>query len=388
MTRFSIDSSKATPVRMACLLLAASLAGCTTFEKMFSSDKVDYRSSARQTGGLEVPPDLTQLARDNRAQVQGGVVSASSLQSGSGTKSNAAANAVAASTVALNSSGDLNLHRNAGSRWLTSSLTPEQLWPQLRAFWVDSGFEIAKEETEVGLMQTSWHENRAKLPQDFVRAAIGKVFDSLYSTGERDMYRTRVERVGNGTEIYISHRGMQEVYSTQQKDQTTWTGRPSDPQLEAEMLSRLMLKLGAKEEAAKAALTAAAPVAGSKTVAPARSRALSEVPNSLQVNEDFERAWRRVGQSLDRHGFTVEDRDRKQGLFFLRYSDPNQAGKEEPNFFERLFTSDKGLQAMRYRVSVKSEGTRSTVTVLDDKGQQQTNDIAKRILNLLMDDLR
>ena len=274
-----------------------------------------------------------------------------------------------------------------GSDFHRQTKTVEQLWPQLRAFWVESGFEIAKEETEVGLMQTSWHENRAKLPQDFVRAAIGKVFDSLYSTGERDMYRTRVERVGTGTEIYISHRGMQEVYSTQQKDQTTWTGRPSDPQLEAEMLSRLMLKLGAKEEAAKAAL-AAAPVAGSKTVAPARSRALSEVPNSLQVNEDFERAWRRVGQSLDRHGFTVEDRDRKQGLFFLRYSDPNQAGKEEPNFFERLFTSDKGLSAMRYRVSVKSEGERSTVTVLDDKGQQQTNDIAKRILNLLMDDLR
>ena len=390
VTRFSIDSSKATSVRMACLLLAASLAGCTSIEKMFSSEKVDYRSSARQTGGLEVPPDLTQLARDNRAQVQGGVVSASSLQSGSGAKSNAAANVIAATAIALNSSGELNLQRNAGSRWLTSSLTPEQLWPQLRAFWVDSGFEIDKEETEVGLMQTSWHENRAKLPQDFVRAAIGKVFDSLYSTGERDMFRTRVERVGTGTEIYISHRGMQEVYSTQQKDQTTWTGRPSDPQLEAEMLSRLMLKLGAKEEAAKAALAAApaAVVAGSKNVATARSRAFAEVPNSLQVNEDFERAWRRVGQSLDRHGFTVEDRDRKQGLFFLRYSDPNQAGKEEPIFFERLFTSDKGLAAMRYRVSVKSEGERSTVMVLDDKGQQQTNEIAKRILNLLMDDLR
>ena len=383
------------------MVLVAALSGCTSVGNMFSSDKVDYRGGARQTTGLDVPPDLTQLARDNRAQVQGGSVSATTFQQGGAAAKPATATAAtSAGSVALASAGEVNLVREGTGRWLRTTQTPEQVWPQLREFWQERGFELTTAQADIGLMETNWNENRAKLPQDIIRATIGKVFDGLYSSGERDMYRTRVERIsgntagGSGsTEIYISHRGMTEVYTTQQKDATAWQPRPNDPQLEAEMLSRLMLKLGAKDELAKAALIASATPAAQKAApvvsAPKPSaRALSEVPDALQVADGFERAWRRVGQSLDRHGFTIEDRDRKQGLFFLRYADPTQAGKEEPNFFQRLFSKDAPPSPIRYRVSVKSEGERSTVTVLDDKGQLQSNDVGKRILNLLMDDLR
>jgi outer membrane protein assembly factor BamC len=391
VTRSSFVSSQ--PVRLACLVLAGSLAGCSSTD-IFSSDKVDYRSAARQTSGLDVPPDLTQLARDNRAPAQQGtVISAAALQQGAAAKPAATATA---STVALNAVGDVRLERSGSDRWLRTTQTPEQLWPLLRAFWQERGFELTKDQADVGVMETNWNENRAKLPQDIIRATIGKVFDGLYSTGERDMFRTRIERnASGGTEIFISHRGMQEVYTSQQKDQTVWQPRPADPQLEAEMLARLMLKLGAKEEDAKGALAgAAAPAAttaaatGGTKPGSASARPLSEVPDSLQINEGFDRAWRRVGQSLDRHGFTIEDRDRPQGLFYLRYADPNQAGKEEPNFFQKLFSSDTAPAAVRYRVSVKSEGERTTVMVLDNTGKQQTNENAKRILGMLMDDLR
>jgi outer membrane protein assembly factor BamC len=245
-------------------------------------------------------------------------------------------------------------------------------------------------------METDWAENRAKLPQDFIRRSIGMLIDGLYSTGERDKYRIRLERgAQGGTEVRISHRGMQEVYTGGSDSKSTaWQPRASDASLEAEMTSRLLLRLGGKEVQAKAATAtvaaaaSAAPAAPSDALLPGASRRqLSEVPNQLQVNEGFERAWRRVGQSLDRHGFTIEDRDRSQGLFFLRYADPNMVGKEEAGFFARLFGA-KDSTASRYRVSVKSEGEKSTVMVLDDKGQQQTNDNAKRILGLLMDDLR
>ncbi len=398
-------SSSATPVRLACMVLAASLAGCSMFDNTFSSDKVDYRSGARQTAGLDVPPDLTQLARNNRNPNTDGVVSAATFQKKGEAQAAAGASVAAAGSakpsVALNAAGDVQLERDGADRWLRTSATPEQVWPLLREFWQERGFELSKESAEVGVMETNWAENRAKLPQDVIRSTIGKVLDSFYSTGERDMFRTRVERSskGTGTEITISHRGMQEVYTGPQKDNTGWQPRPSDRELEAEMLSRLMLKLGAKDEQAKAALAAASTPAASKATAAAaataavaaaapQARKLSEVPDNLQVNEGFERAWRRVGQSLDRHGFTIEDRDRKQGLFFLRYADPSQAGKEEPNFFQRLFSSDAAPSSTRYRVSVKSEGERSTVSILDEKGQQQTGENAKRILNLLMDDLR
>ena len=406
MTRSSFVSPTATPVRLACHLAVASLLGslaaCSTLDNTFSSEKVDYRSGARQTTGLDIPPDLKQLARDNRAQPQGESVSAATFQQKGKVQSAAAASPVS-NMVALNAVADMRIERNGSQRWLVSSLTPEQMWPLVRDFWQERGFEVLKDSADVGVMETNWNENRAKLPQDIIRSTIGKVFDGFYSTGEKDMFRTRLERnaAGSGTEVYISHRGMQEVYTGAQKDSTAWQPRPIDPQLEAEMLSRLMLKLGASDEQAKAALAAAKsqalPMASAGTatatatsgvVTAAAARSLADVPGALQVNEGFERAWRRVGQSLDRHGFTIEDRDRKQGLFFLRYADPTQAGKEEPNFFQRLFSKDAAQVATRYRVSVKAEGERSTVMILDDKGQQQTNENAKRILNLLMDDLR
>ena len=39
-------------------------------------------------------------------------------------------------------------------------------------------------------------------------------------------------------------------------------------------------------------------------------------------------------------------------------------------------------------MSVKAEGEKSTVRILDDRGQAITDDNAKRILGLLMDDLK
>ncbi|WP_457423491.1 outer membrane protein assembly factor BamC [Roseateles sp. P5_E7] len=388
----SLFSHRPTATRIACTAFVLSLAGCSTLDGMFSSDKVDYKTQSRQTTGLDVPPDLTQLAKDSRAQVQGGSITASAL-SATRPATAAATSTMAANSVAPNSAGDIRLERSGTERWLHTSLTPEQIWPQLRTFWQDRGLSLTKEQPEVGIMETNWAENRAKLPQDFIRSAIGKIFDGLYSTGERDMYRTRIERGANGTDIFISHRGMQEVYTTSAKDSTAWQPRASDPSLEAEMLSRLMLKLGGQETAAKA-IVADAPAAAAKPSPLATGgegtrtrRPLSEVPDSLAVNDGFDRAWRRVGLSLDRHGFTIEDRDRAAGLFYLRYADPEKAGQEEPNFFQRLFGA-KGSTPVRYRVSVKAEGEKSTVRILDDRGQAITDDNAKRILGLLMDDLK
>ncbi|MFN3305113.1 MAG: outer membrane protein assembly factor BamC [Roseateles sp.] len=357
-----------------------------------SSDKVDYRTQSKQTQGLDIPPDLTQLAKDSRAQVQGGTITASALNASRPTT--AAPASMAANSVALNAAGEVRIERSGTERWLHTKATPEQVWPALRAFWEERGLQVVKEQPELGIMETNWAENRAKLPQDFIRQTIGKVFDNLYSTGERDMYRTRVERGANGTDIFISHRGMQEVYTSQSRDSTAWQNRPSDPSLEAEMLSRLLLKLGGQETAAKAVVaeTPAQPAAKTSVLAVGGEanrprRSLSEVPDSLSVNDGFDRAWRRVGLSLDRHGFTIEDRDRAAGLFYLRYADPEKAGQEEPNFFQRLFGA-KAATPVRYRVSVKAEGDKSTVRILDDRSQPIADDNAKRILSLLMDDLK
>jgi len=369
------------PLRALSLALAAALGGCSSFDPLFNNDKVDYRTQSKQTPGLEVPPDLSQLQRQSPLG-NAGSVSAAALAA------QPTAVAVATNQVALNSVPGAEIVRAGGVRLIRTSISPEEVWPVARAFWTELGFDLPKDQADVGVLETDWKENRAKLPKDFIRRTIGTVLEGLYSTGERDQFRTRLERVDGKTEITVTHRGMHEVYTNAQRDQVVWTQRPTDTELEAEMLSRLLLRIGGKapvDLAQAGAAPAASPAAAATEPA---KLALSQVPHEIVLADGFENAWRRVGQSLDRHGFTVEDRDRRAGLFFLRYADPSQAGKDEPNFLQRLFSSDKGPTTGRYRVAVKSDAKGSVVSVQDSQGVQQTNDNAKRILALLLQDLR
>ena len=371
------------------LVAALSLAGCSTVSDLLAGDKIDYRtSSGNKTAGLEVPPDLTQLKRDSRyQQAQSGSVSAAAYQAGAPVA--AAVGAAQPAVVAPQSLGEVKLERLGNERWLRTSLTPEQLWPQLQSFWKERGFVLVQDQSAAGVMETDWAENRGKIPLDFIRASVGKVFDSAYSTGELDKFRTRVERsTGGGSEVYISHRGMIEVYRGERNESTVWQPRLADPQLEGEFLARLMQKLGATEEVAK---TAVASSAGPSVAVRARVVDGRASP-TLQVDDGFDRAWRRVGVALDRSGFTVEDRDRTQGLYFVRYVDPAFAGKEEPSFLGKLFSfgskKNDGANLARYRVSVKSEGERSVVTVLNNLGEPETGEAGKRITKLLLEDLK
>jgi len=372
---------------------ALTLAGCSSVGDALSGDKVDYRSGGAKTPGLEVPPDLTQLSKDSRYQQSGGAVSAAAFQAA---PIGGATAAPSTPNVAPQNVGTNSIERAGSERWLRTSLAPDQLWPQLQAFWKERGFTIVQDTPDAGVMETDWAENRAKLPQDFIRASIGKVFDGLYSTGELDKFRTRVERGANGgSEIYITHRGMVETVTGQNKDSTIWQPRPTDPQLEAEMLSRLMIKLGTKEEVAKvqAEAAAASPLPGAPG-APARARVVTGQPAAtLQVDDGFDRAWRRVGVALDRSGFTVEDRDRTQGIYFVRYIDPKFAGKEEPGFFSKLFSfgdkKDDPGSPTRYRVVVKASGERSSmVSVLTGTGVPENGEAGQRITSLLLEDLK
>lgn len=368
---------------VASVVLLGTLAACSSIDSVVSGDKIDYRTATAKPTPLEVPPDLTQLAVDPRYAPQAGVISAAALQAPGVTASAPVTNQVAPAAL-----GNVRIERQGNLRYLSTPQTPEQLWPQLQAFWKERGLTLAVDQADVGVMETDWAENRARLSDDIIRKTLGKVFDSLFSTGERDKYRTRVERTAQGSEVYIVHRGMEEVYTNALKESTTWKPRPSEPLLEGEMLSRLMIKLGAKDEVAKAAV---AQTTAAATVAPARARVLSDRPAaSLQIDESFDRAWRRVGLALDRSGFTVEDRDRAQGLYFVRYVDPAQAGKEEPGFFSKLFSGDanKLTGPIRYRVNVKGEGEASTVSVYDTKGAPENGDAGQRIVRLLVEDLK
>jgi outer membrane protein assembly factor BamC len=353
--------------------VAIALTACgTTLE----ADKVDYRSaSSVRAPTLDVPPDLTQLSKDTHYAVVGGTVSASALKSGQPA-------ATTTPTIAPAAVGDVRIERAGDQRWLVVKRPAEKLWEPVRGFWQENGFLLTMDQNTLGIMETDWAENRAKIPQDFIRASLGKLLDSLYSTAERDKFRTRLERNATGeTEIFISHRGMIETLNSS-KDNTVWQPRAADPELEAEFLRRLRVKLGSTEVQAKTL------VAGTDI---AKKTAVTATENGQQVvriEDGFDSAWRRVGLALDRTGFTVEDRDRKQGVYFVRYV-PLNADNAEPGFFSKLFSSsDKSSDAAKFQIAVRTTGNVTTVSVLNSKGAVETSPSAQRIVKVIADDIR
>ncbi|HEU4853062.1 MAG TPA: outer membrane protein assembly factor BamC [Telluria sp.] len=372
------------PVRtLALTALMASLAGCGMINSVINADKVDYRNSTKARP-LDVPPDLTQLEKDNRYAVPDvrGVATASGMQQQPG---QAQAGVVAATgMVGPVSSEDMRIERAGNQRWLVVRQAPELVWPQLKQFWEENGFPLVTESQATGVMETEWVENRSKIPEDFIRRSIGKIADGLYSTGERDKYRTRVERGADGsTEIYISHRGAEEVLTGSSKEIPAWTVRPNDPGLEAQYLAKLMAKLGKTEE--KQAET----VVATATAAPQPQHA-TLAGDTVTLDEGYDRAWRRVGLALDRVGFTVEDRDRVQGIYFVRFVDETTAKKK--GFFGRLFnlSSESDKEAQRFRVVVKAVpgSATSQVNVQDKDGKPETSATGAKILKLLVDELK
>lgn len=354
------------------LLVLSALYGCSALQE----DKVNYKS-ASQGPGLEVPPDLSQLRRDSRYAVESTSATASGF-------ANASRNIKDAGTAA-NTLGDVRMVRSGDQRWLVVDRPADKIWDSLREFWTSNGFVLTTDQASLGILETDWAENRAKIPQDIIRRSIGKVLDGLYSTGERDRYRTRVERNdAGGVDIFITHRGVVEDYEDVQKTRTVWKPRPSDPELEIEFLRRMMVKLGAPEaQASQATVATSAPKAATVNLT------RTEGQPSLLLSDSMDRAWRRTGLALDRSGFTVEDRDRSKGLYFVRYVPPT-VEQSQPGFFSRLFSSKPpAASLMRYQIQLQAQGEQqSVVRVLAQDGRPEASENAEKILKLLAADLR
>jgi outer membrane protein assembly factor BamC len=347
--------------------------------------KIDYKSEAKLPP-LDVPPDLTAPSRDNRYQVPDSGRGSATL---SGYQAGRAQLPRPGSTSLLPAIEGLRIERAGNERWLVVDEPPEKLWPLVKSFWQETGFLIALELPEAGVLETDWAENRAKIPDSWVRRTLGSLLEPLHATAERDKYRTRLERApGGGTEIYISHRGVAEVYVSEDRTQTAWQPRPPDPELEVEFLRRLMVRIGAPEDKAKAIAAAAQPAAQRAALKKGLDGA-----ELLEVFEPFDRAWRRVGLALDRVGFTVEDRDRQKGLYFVRYADPDAAlgRKKDEGLLARLaFWRDQTpkVKPEQYRVAVTPAAEASRVQVLDKNGVAESSPTASRILTLLHEQLR
>ena len=378
MNVFSIFHARS--LALECVVLLT-LTGCESMGTI--GKRIDYKS-ASTAPSLELPPGLTTPSYDDRYSV--------STASGF-----AAEKAAHPNTELLPTNADAHIVRGGTERWLVVKATPEQAWSIVRKFWTDTGFVIASEQPDIGVMETDWAENRAEIPQDIFRKYIGKYIDVFYTTYKRDKFRTRIERgVEPGTvEIYVSHRGMEQVPTTKidnvQPAAFAWALMPPNPDLEAEMLSRLMMRFGAPQTVAEAATSKTA-----MANAPVHARLeKADGISKLIVDDPFDRAWRRVGLALDRTGFTVVDRDRSSGTYYVRFADPDtemakldrQKGflSKFINVFRKDDDKDKPEQ---YRIKVAESAPNSTVVVEDTTGKPDKSPASDRILALLRDQLK
>ncbi len=336
------------------------LASCSSTGSNVKADEpaasriFDYKAPPREAPKLEVPPELTPYTSDERFAIPGdgesGTRYSEYQQNGAGNKGNVL-------PVARN----VRMEGGCSQRWLVVSDKPENIWPLIRAFWADNGLSILVDNPQAGIMETDWQENLAKIPHDSLKGQLGQFISNLKSSGERDKYRTRVQRSkdGNTIEIYITHYGLQQV---QNKDQTglDWIDRPSDPELEATMLQLMMSKLGGGSGVLYKNEKPGVGVEKSAIIQP-KLRQLDNGSQIIQLGETFDKCWRRVGLALDQAGIVLADKDRSKGIYFL------SAGKDDAK------PKQESSNPQRKQVVIKENAGACEVSVNNGAGISDAN---------------
>jgi len=358
-------------------IVMLALAGCGSMD--IEGKRVDYKSATVKVPSLEVPPDLTAPGIEDRYTIpesgEEAVASYSDFAKGGTPQARAAS--------VLPEAKNVYLERNGQLHWLVVADRAENVWSQIKAFWQENGFLIKTENPQAGIIETDWAENRAKIPKGGLRSVIGKVFDNLYDSGEKDMYRTRLERSkdGGSTEIYISHYGKEEVLD---KDANTsrWQSRPNDPEMEITMLQMLRAKLGGGAEAQAKAQGASAESAREAAAAP-KLQTLANGSKTILLSEPFDKSWRKVGLALEHAGIVVEDKDRAKGVYFVRAT---EAAKGKGLLDKMAFwRKEDSAKPMRYQVTVHEDNANCEVAANNDKGE--SNSATQQIIDVLYQNL-
>jgi outer membrane protein assembly factor BamC len=369
------------------LILAASalaLAACGSRTITVQDKKIEYQQ-AYEVPQLEIPPDLNANIDDRMVVPDINPRASATYSAYAEERRPLAGSGPARVSGTLPDIEGITMERRGDQRWLVLQSEPDQAYEATRQFFLQLGFLLTRDDQLLGILETEWAENRAAIPSSAIRDVLTSIpfVDNLYSTSTLDRFRVRLEKgVEPGTtELYLTHRGLEQVARA---EELVWQSRPSDPDLEAEMLVRMMMFWGAEEQRARARLAAPVPRADR-----ARLLASGDTATGLVILEDFSRAWRRTGVALDRIGFAVEGQDRENGLYQVRYQQLEP--KKEEGFLSKLafWSSDDDEPDVRtYGIRLRPDGAETRVKVLDEKGAEISGETSESILKLLYEELR
>lgn len=379
------------------------LTGCNSIP--FMDNTPDYQGASRGKP-LEVPPDLTSISSSDVYTVPGSGTTYSEYSEGQ--------TQYQQEEKILPTPDSVKMERAGSQRWLVVDAPVERIWPVVRDFWTELGFAVRVENPQTGVMETEW-VNTSDLIKDPNADYLDKFqgwLDKLNTLQSRQKFRTRLDRgVEQGTtEIFLTHRSLSDAqddgkvrvrtvygvvdtgYRNEDFDKKKGSAdaRAIAEDIDAELLRRLMVRLGVEESKSRAI------IASGTTEQRATLDKNSDGSFSLAAADPFDRAWRRVGLALDRIGFIVEDRDRSAGAFYVRYSDfeVDNNGKQEKGWLDKLkFWSDdevkdKSNPENQYVVKVVDAENGSSIYVTDRNGKRERSGTANRILSMLYDQLK
>ncbi|MFO1421039.1 MAG: outer membrane protein assembly factor BamC [Candidatus Competibacteraceae bacterium] len=392
VVRFSFSPLRAVSLSVAVLV---ALSGCSkSFDTLLPDRRPDYRQSTLSQP-LEIPPDLTSSTIDDTLVVPEINPSGSASLSAYAKERGGPQPQAKKAEAVLPPQPGITLQQDGNQRWLTIAAPADQVWPKVREFWISTGFALKRDDPTIGIMETDWVENRADIPEDALRGLLKKYLDILYSAPTRDKFRTRLERSadGAGTEVFVTHYGVEEVAvggtTASSSNAFIWQRRPSNPELEAEMLNRLTVYLGASEKRAEAQQAKAGTAAGP------RVRLVQEGGESrLVIGEDYSRAWRLVGLALDGSNYAVEEQNRGQGLYVVEYRDPEKENRKpgDEGWFSKLAFWRSKPEApppgTRYRVRLAGQAQQTTVVVRDANDQPDDSAGARQVLEVLQQTIK
>jgi outer membrane protein assembly factor BamC len=237
----------------------------------------------------------------------------------------------------------VRLQRLGESRWAVVNVAPGQLWPQVRAFLVSSGINVASVDASGGLIDT--------------------VFVMLENNTVESRFRFRVDSgvQRNTSELHVLQQNI-----AKDLDLTSWPQNSDDTELQQAMLRNIAQFIANSAESAPVSMMAEQAMTGAGRIAMEESTSGAR----LRLDLPFNRAWAATEKGFTDAGFRLDDKNRSEGLFYVTYLGPE--GEEDGGWFSWLGGSDSDdpLIGQQFQVQLITEDTSQvTIHILDSDGQ-------------------
>ncbi|WP_419653429.1 outer membrane protein assembly factor BamC, partial [Thiolapillus sp.] len=167
------------------------LGGCSSngLDKVLPDKQVEYKREVIADKHLEVPPDLTSSRIENRIPgLEGGTTTYSEY---SGVRKNVGGSLRSMGKEVLPENPDIKVEREGEDRWLVIKAPADAVWDKLLDFWQENGILLDQQDPTIGVMETTWLENKANVSSGFITDFIQGFFEGAYDAGIRDRFRIR-----------------------------------------------------------------------------------------------------------------------------------------------------------------------------------------------------